>query len=233
MLKNCRFPIISTATVLLLSLTACQSTPSNNASSSSSSDNSSTSNATAPPGSSGTDSLETSTSNSANSDGSPSGGGLTNEEVIDGLDAELDESIAVFDGMILDERAKAEAIVAESYDPAGGDSGDPSEVLFEEGDLKEGLPGYGDFPEGKSESGNDTDNTEGGKTERGKSKSSDDGSAGSSSTAGGIPEDISDGSDDDIVARQIREAAQKEKDPVLKEKLWDEYRKYKNQQRGG
>jgi hypothetical protein len=35
------------------------------------------------------------------------------------------------------------------------------------------------------------------------------------------------GVDDDIVARQLREAAEKETDPVLKEKLWAEYRKYK------
>jgi len=33
--------------------------------------------------------------------------------------------------------------------------------------------------------------------------------------------------DDDIVARQLREAAEKETDPELKEKLWAEYRKYK------
>jgi len=34
---------------------------------------------------------------------------------------------------------------------------------------------------------------------------------------------------DDIVARQIREAAEKETDPELKEKLWEEYRNYKRQ----
>jgi hypothetical protein len=33
--------------------------------------------------------------------------------------------------------------------------------------------------------------------------------------------------DDDIVARQLREAAEKETDPALKEKLWEEYRRYK------
>lgn len=33
--------------------------------------------------------------------------------------------------------------------------------------------------------------------------------------------------DDDIVARQLKEAAEKESDPQLKEKLWDEYYKYK------
>lgn len=42
-----------------------------------------------------------------------------------------------------------------------------------------------------------------------------------------IPGDIPDGSDDDIVARQIREAAMAEADPELREALWDEYRKYK------
>lgn len=39
------------------------------------------------------------------------------------------------------------------------------------------------------------------------------------------------GSDDDVVARQLREAAEKEQDPVMKEKLWDEYRKYKASKR--
>ena len=37
------------------------------------------------------------------------------------------------------------------------------------------------------------------------------------------PED----SDDDIVARQLREAAESEPDPELREKLWEEYRRYK------
>lgn len=40
-----------------------------------------------------------------------------------------------------------------------------------------------------------------------------------------VPEDIGDGRTDDIVLRQIREAAMNERDPVLREKLWDEYRR--------
>jgi hypothetical protein len=44
---------------------------------------------------------------------------------------------------------------------------------------------------------------------------------------GAVPADVPDGRDDDIVARQIREAAMKETDPELREKLWEEYRKYK------
>jgi len=43
----------------------------------------------------------------------------------------------------------------------------------------------------------------------------------------GTPDDIPDGRDDDVVARQLREAAEKEQDPQLKARLWDEYRRYK------
>lgn len=40
------------------------------------------------------------------------------------------------------------------------------------------------------------------------------------------PEDIPVGRDDDVVARQLREAAMSEPDPELREALWDEYRNY-------
>ncbi len=42
-----------------------------------------------------------------------------------------------------------------------------------------------------------------------------------------VPADVGNGNDDDIVARQLREAAMKERDPQLQEKLWQEYRDYK------
>ena len=40
------------------------------------------------------------------------------------------------------------------------------------------------------------------------------------------PEDIPSGRDDDVVARQLREAAMSEPDLELREALWDEYRNY-------
>lgn len=40
------------------------------------------------------------------------------------------------------------------------------------------------------------------------------------------PEDIPILVDDDIIARQLREAALAEDDPALRERLWEEYRKY-------
>lgn len=42
-----------------------------------------------------------------------------------------------------------------------------------------------------------------------------------------LPDDIPDAKDDNIIARQLREAAMAEQDSELKEKLWEEYRKYK------
>jgi hypothetical protein len=56
--------------------------------------------------------------------------------------------------------------------------------------------------------------------------------AGSDSGAGSVipvPEDVGDGRNDDIVLRQIREAALHEKDPVLRERLWEEYRRIRDQ----
>jgi hypothetical protein len=41
------------------------------------------------------------------------------------------------------------------------------------------------------------------------------------------PADIPSGNNDDVFARQLREAAMRETDPEFREKLWDEYRKYK------
>jgi hypothetical protein len=52
------------------------------------------------------------------------------------------------------------------------------------------------------------------------------------STASAPPADVGDGADDDVVARQIRKAAESERDPQLREKLWDEYRKYKQGTKG-
>ena len=42
------------------------------------------------------------------------------------------------------------------------------------------------------------------------------------------PEDIPPAENDDIIAKQFRQAAEEETDPVTKAKLWNEYRRYKN-----
>ncbi len=45
---------------------------------------------------------------------------------------------------------------------------------------------------------------------------------------GARPANIPSGDDDDVIAAQIREAAENEADPVLRERLWEEYISYKN-----
>ncbi|MDT8311891.1 MAG: hypothetical protein RQ732_10630 [Methylophaga sp.] len=44
---------------------------------------------------------------------------------------------------------------------------------------------------------------------------------------GAIPQDIPAANNDDAIAAQIRLAAESETDPEIREKLWNEYRKYK------
>lgn len=45
---------------------------------------------------------------------------------------------------------------------------------------------------------------------------------------GKLPEDIPQDDNDDVLAKQIKNAALKEKDPEKRKKIWNEYRKYKN-----
>ena len=40
-----------------------------------------------------------------------------------------------------------------------------------------------------------------------------------------VPADVADARDDDVVCRQLREAAMAEADDTLREALWDEYRR--------
>jgi hypothetical protein len=49
---------------------------------------------------------------------------------------------------------------------------------------------------------------------------------------GAVAREVPDGSDDDVVARRLRQAAQQETDPELKEKLWQEYTDYKKNAQG-
>ncbi len=44
---------------------------------------------------------------------------------------------------------------------------------------------------------------------------------------GAVPSDVGGGANDDIVARQLRELAENETDPELREAYWCDYRKYK------
>ena len=105
------------------------------------------------------------------------------------------------------------------------------------GEAPEGVPPSGSPPgggEGTEESGDTPPSSGGGASGTGDETAGDTnapaGATGDPDGATSRPEDRPPADDDDIVARQLREAAERETDPVLKEKLWREYDKYK---RGG
>lgn len=145
----------------------------------------------------------------------------TRSEGTAALDGELDASLGQFDDKLLreQERIKAATPRTESGDP--GQSGETG---------KEG--GAGGVAAG--DTGADTTEEEAAdQTTTDTSTSAQEQAEGGAigkpgrSVVSTAPDDIPDGSDDDVVARQLREAAEKEADPALRKKLWEEYRKYK------
>lgn len=111
---------------------------------------------------------------------------------------------------------------------ASNASSDSDSAAKEEGEGKTGSADT-ENPTAASTDGSDTksgDNT----SRPGDLKSDKDRSgtsSGAASGTGATAQNIPDGSDDDIVARRLRKAAEQETDPELKEKLWKEYIEYK------
>jgi len=158
----------------------------------------------------------------------------TPEEQIAALDSLLNAGLGEYDEKLLREQERIKA-QAPNNNSAGGGGGVGGSGDGSAGDGSEGDGSEGQNSEGESE--NDGQNSEGAAGDR----TGGEGAAGqqqggpvdssSGSTPDGNdsdrPSDIPDGSNDDVVARQLREAAEKETDPELKAKLWEEYRRYK------
>ncbi len=159
---------------------------------------------------------------------------MTSAERVAVLEGRLEESMASYDGMILRERdyvlSRGNQQGSEEELDAVDAAGSPYDEVDEDSTGENGDAGSPppSGPEGDTQSsGGNADTSSGGGTRPEGDQHRD----GEFSHQGSYapPEDIPSGSDDDVVARQIREAAMSEADPVLREKLWDEYRKYKNQ----
>jgi hypothetical protein len=160
------------------------------------------------------------------------------------LDRQLSASLSEFDAVL---QKKMETIEAESAAKMRDlaqqaaeaakrlkPKGEESNPAATEGSGEGSKPGE-EAEKGKAEKGKGEE----GKEAAGKQKSpqtepgeGDDTVAASGQSTGGGPGPEHPGSryskeDDDIVARQLREAAEKETDPELKEKLWKEYEAYR------
>jgi len=170
--------------------------------------------------------------------------GQTDAEKIAALDAELGSSLSGFDEKLLreqreiDEKSRS-ASTGESGAETGGGAGEDGKGTEGEG-QGQGKGATSDSadsatepaPEGDESAGQSGQESVGGKTQEADGKSNEQvataGGSGDKPAKNAPPPDIADGKDDDIVARQLREAAENEQDPELRDKLWEEYRNYKN-----
>lgn len=166
------------------------------------------------------------------------GGVMTASERVAVLDGQLGRGYEDFDGLILAERGRAQrqsnevgADPAGLYEGAGGTGAMPGVAFPGEGQGTPGaggdggMPSQGGLPAGVIIAGAGEGGPQGG----GSGGSMGGRNGGPTSAAEGafpVPDDIPSGRDDDVVARQIREAAMNEADPELRERLWDEYRRY-------
>ncbi|NHZ69961.1 MAG: hypothetical protein GWP20_01885 [Thermotogales bacterium] len=133
----------------------------------------------------------------------------TDAERAAALDAELNADLGEYDERLLREQERVKAAKPRTEDGEGGQGG--------AGSAAGGEPG-GDLAERGDKSGT---------SEVPPPPSGAAGGPGHRTTVKDQPADVGDGSGDDVVARQLREAAEKETDPELRKKLWEEYRKYK------
>jgi len=142
----------------------------------------------------------------------------TRGEQIATLDAELNAGLGEYDERLLREQERVKAATPLPDEIRSG-SGAGSGAGQDEGTGEEGTDA----------NGGDTGADVGEQPPAGTVNRRSGASAGNGTQQAGSrpPPGIPDGSDDDVVARQLREAAEKETDPELKKKLWEEYRKYK------
>ncbi len=173
--------------------------------------------------------------------------GQTDDEKIALLDAELGSSLSEFDEKLLREQKelaeKSRSVSASgsgeqpergegASGKAGDGEGEGEKAAGEAGESgsESAAGGAGGDAESEQQAESGQQSGTGGEGAEGNEQvASAGGASGDGRHAGKTPTpaDIPDGKDDDIVARQLREAAENEQDPELREKLWEEYRKYK------
>lgn len=137
------------------------------------------------------------------------------------MDGKLDESLGSFD----DQLRKEQQRTAEERDARA--AGRASETVVDEAQRS----GQEQASTGRDRSGDlkSEGSQQGGGNSGNQSTASMPQGGGGAAASNAIPS----GEDDDIIARRLRKAAETETDPELKEKLWKEYRDYKENTRGG
>ena len=154
--------------------------------------------------------------------GSGTGDTRTQTEKTSELDGGFLTALGDFDEMLLKEEEKVAARV-----PSQRESGTSGQAGTSGSDGASGETGETGSGEAVADGGSEAQPDQSGASP-GTQKKSGGGSASIDHSKYGAPGGkLPPPEDDDIVARQLREAAEKEPDPELKEKLWEEYWKYK------
>ena len=162
------------------------------------------------------------------------GPGQTSDERRAAIDKQLNDSLGSFDAELRTEQQRvaqerdarrATAAGGATADEGGADKsaaspGTASTEAPQEDTDRSGVPGRHPGRAKPRDPSGDLKSEKAGKKP--------DDNAGNGASAREIP----DGSDDDVVARRLRQAAQQETDPELKEKLWQEYIDYKRNAQG-
>jgi len=164
------------------------------------------------------------------------GPGQTSDERRAALDKQLNDSLGSFDAELRTEQqrvaqerdarrataAGSASVDGQGADKSGDSPGTASTEAPQEDTDRPGASGRHPGP-GRAKPRDPSGDL---KSEKASQKPDD--NAGNGASAREIP----DGSDDDVVARRLRQAAQQETDPELKEKLWQEYIDYKRNAQG-
>lgn len=149
----------------------------------------------------------------------------TSEEQVAALDAMLAAGLGEYDERLLREQERIKAAAPNNNAGSGGYGGGMGGGVNGEGENDAEGDGDGQDRNSGGVAGNNRQTgASGGQSQGPNDSSTGSGEAGNDTDQ---PADIPDGNDDDVVARQLREAAEKETDPELKAKLWEEYRRYK------
>ncbi len=167
---------------------------------------------------------------------------IPEEQVVDKvtvLDRQLDRSLAEFDEMLLEELDLIQTKSSEKLQDLAQEAAVAAQRLRDKG-IEIDTDSKAETADSRQDSSEEPKETEKEKSglEAGKENNSEEGTDDTTLTdkdksregAEGSqrhPKNRYDPEDDDIVARQLREAAEKESDPELKEKLWKEYEQYK------
>ncbi len=154
----------------------------------------------------------------------------TEDERVIALDGQLAKSMSDFDELLLREMEELKRRQSSAPDGGGGAGGAGGDGQGEGG--TEGVAardkGEGDESRTQPSQSEPTGQQQTASRQSGDEQSAGNGGQNNDNTTTQTKRDAPpEDSDDDIVARQLREAAESETDPELREKLWEEYRRYK------